>query len=130
MFRTRFGLVPMPWPTGDPRVARGVEERRDGSGDAEQGAGWYASAGMARIPLDTSSEAHAAQTEAYRRMSGEERTEVVFRLNKIARETAAAGIRSRHPNYSEERVRFALFRLLLGDKLTRRVWPGRALVDP
>jgi len=84
----------------------------------------------AHIPLDTSPEAHAAQTDAYRRMSGAERTQVMFRLNQIARETAAAGIRSRHPDYTEERVRFALFRLLLGDELTRKVWPDRALVDP
>ena len=82
------------------------------------------------VPLDTTPEAHAAQTEAYRRMSGQERTAVVFRLNQFARETSAAGIRSRHPDYSDEQVRFALFRLLLGDDLTSKVWPGRGLVDP
>lgn len=82
------------------------------------------------VPLDTTPEAHAAQNEAYRRMSGQERTAVVFRLNQFARETAAAGIRSRHPGYSEEQVRFALFRLLLGDQVTRQVWPDRDLVDP
>lgn len=84
----------------------------------------------AHIPLDTSPEAYAAQTEAYRRMSGQERTQVMFRLNQLARQTAEAGIRARHPDYSEDRVRYALFRLLLGDDLTRKVWPDRALVDP
>lgn len=83
------------------------------------------------IPLDTSREAHAAQTEVYRRMSGAERTQVVFRLNQMARDTSAAGIRARHPDYSADQVRFALFRLLLGDdELTKKVWPDHALVDP
>jgi hypothetical protein len=80
--------------------------------------------------MDTTPEAYAAQIEAYRRMSGQERTAVTFRLNELARETAMAGIRARHPDYGEEQVRFALFRLTLGDELTRAVWPGRDLVDP
>jgi len=82
------------------------------------------------VPRDTSLEAHAAQIEAYRRMGGTGRVAVTFRLNQLAREMAAAGIRSRHPNYTEEDVRFALHRLLLGDRLTRAVWPDRPLVDP
>jgi len=83
-----------------------------------------------RIPLDTTPEAHAAQIEAYRRMGGKERTAVMFRLNELARATAVAGIRTRHPGYGEEQVRLALFRLIFGDELTRAVWPGRDLVDP
>jgi len=85
----------------------------------------------ARIPEDTSAEAHAAQIEIYRRMTGQERLQVVFRLNHLARATAASGIRSRHPDCTEDQVRLALFRLLLGDdELTRRVWPGQPLVAP
>ncbi len=80
--------------------------------------------------MDTTPEAYAAQIEAYRRMSGKERTAVAFRLNELARETAVAGIRARYPNYSEEQVRLALFRLILGDEVTRAAWPGRDLVDP
>src|SRR5437773_1598865 len=83
-----------------------------------------------RVPLDTTPEAYAAQIEAYRHMSGKERTAVAFRLNELARETAIAGIRARHPDYAEEQVRLAFFRLTLGDEVTRAVWPGRALVDP
>ena len=83
-----------------------------------------------RVPLDTTPEAYAPQIESYRRMTGKERTAVAFRLNELARETALAGIRARHPEYGEEQARFALFRLILGDELTRAVWPGRDLVDP
>jgi len=83
-----------------------------------------------RIPLDTTPEAHAAQVEAYRRMGGMGRTAVALRLNELARKMAVAGIRARHPDYGEEQVRLALFRLIFGDELTRKVWPGRDLVDP
>src|SRR6266536_1798801 len=49
------------------------------------------SRGFSRVPMDTTPEAYAAQIEAYRRMGGKERTAVTFRLNELARETAAAG---------------------------------------
>ena len=54
----------------------------------------------------------------------------MFRLNQLARDVALAGIRSRHPAYTDEQVRLAFFRLKLGDETTRRVWPDRDLVDP
>jgi hypothetical protein len=80
--------------------------------------------------MDTTPEAHDVQTQAYRRMGGRERSAVMFRLNQLARETAAAGIRARHPDYTEEEVAGALFRLLFGDQLTTRVWPGKPLIAP
>ena len=83
-----------------------------------------------RIPHDTTGSADAVQVEAYRRMSGAERVQIALRLNLAAREAALAGIRSRHPEYSGEQVRSALFRLLLGEEVTRKVWPERELVDP
>ena len=63
-------------------------------------------------------------------MGGKQRTAVMFRLNQMAREATAAGIRSRHPEYSDENVGHALFRLMLGDELARAVWPDRKLVEP
>lgn len=80
--------------------------------------------------MDTSVDAHRAQTEAYRRLGGAGRSAVMFRLSDSVRRTTLAGIRSRHPDYAEERARMALFRLLLGDELFRKVWPGRELVAP
>jgi hypothetical protein len=82
------------------------------------------------IPADTDGAAHAAQIAAYRRMSGRERCAVVFRLNRLARRTAESGIRSRHPEYSDEQVRRGLLRLLFGDEVARGVWPNEVLVDP
>jgi hypothetical protein len=87
-------------------------------------------AGPRRIPLDTSTAAHAAQTESYRRLGGTGRLAVMFRLSEGARQLALAGIQSRHPEYDAIQARLALARLLLGDELAKRVWPETRLVDP
>jgi len=79
---------------------------------------------------DTDPEAHDVQTAAYRRMTGAQRSAIMFRLNEMARNIAAAGIRARHPDYSEQQVRRALLRLLVGDDLARAVEPGVPLLDP
>ena len=81
-------------------------------------------------PRDTDPGAYDLQIHLYRRMGGIGRTAVMYRLTDMARRIAAAGIRERHPDYDEERVRMALFRLRFGDELTRRVFPDRALPDP
>ena len=81
-------------------------------------------------PDDTEPAAHARQMAAYRRMSGGQRVAVTFRLNGWARRIAEAGIRSRHPDYSDQQVRMALRRLWLGDELTLQAWPDRELVEP
>jgi hypothetical protein len=82
------------------------------------------------IAADTSPDADAVQLEAYRRMGGPGRAQVMFRLSEMARRTTEAGIRRRHPEYDDGQVMLALARLLHGDDLVRRVWPGRELVAP
>jgi hypothetical protein len=82
------------------------------------------------IPHDTTPDAYWAQVEALRRMGGRGRSEVMFRLTDMARKTAMAGIRSRHPNYDEDQVLRAFARLVLGDALVREVWPDKDLVEP
>jgi len=79
---------------------------------------------------DTTPEADAAQVDAYRRLGGRGRAQVMFRLGEMTRRTVEAGIRKRHPDYDEARVVLALARLLHGDELVRQVWPDRDLVDP
>jgi len=81
-------------------------------------------------PTDTSPEAWAALLDLLRRMGGGRRAATAFRLTAFAREASRAGIRARHPDYGEEDVKRAFFRMLHGDDITRRVWPDRALLDP
>lgn len=81
-------------------------------------------------PLDTTDDAHRAQIEAYRRMGGSGRAAIVFRLNDLAREVALAGIQFRHADYDDEHRRLAYARMVLGDDVTRKVWPQHDLVEP
>jgi hypothetical protein len=48
----------------------------------------------------------------------------------MARDLATAGIRHRHPEYDDGRIRLAYARLVFGDELTRAAWPDAELVDP
>jgi hypothetical protein len=87
---------------------------------------------MRRMALspDTSAEADRVQIEIYRRMGGAGRLRAAFQLIELARQAAVSGIRSRHPEYDDEQVLLAYARLVLGDALTREVWPQRDLVAP
>jgi hypothetical protein len=53
-----------------------------------------------------------------------------MKMSDATRATTMAGIHLRHPEYSEAQVRHALFRLLHGDDLFQRAWPGAPLLAP
>ena len=54
-----------------------------------------------QIPPDTSSEAHRVQREIYMRMGGAGRLAIDFQLTETTRHLALAGIRRRHPAYTD-----------------------------
>ncbi len=72
-------------------------------------------------PNDTSSAALARQREAFRRMTPQRRVEVAAEMSDEIRGFAEAGIRNRHPEYSEAQVRDALVDLLLGRDVAMKV---------
>jgi hypothetical protein len=76
------------------------------------------------IPRDTTPEADAVQMEIYRRMPALRRFEQTLEMAEMMRRLCTAGVRGRHPDYTEEQVRLALIRLVLGDGLFRQVYPG------
>jgi hypothetical protein len=76
------------------------------------------------IPADTSPEAAQVQLEVFRRMHPNRRLELALRMSETLRDVVASGVRSRHPNYPDEKVRPAVLRLALGDELFARVYPG------
>ena len=82
------------------------------------------------IPADTDPAVHRVQTQMYLRMGAAERMAIAFRLTDAVRRFAIAGIRHRHPDYTEANVQQAFARLRLGDALARAMWPDRPLVDP
>jgi hypothetical protein len=51
-------------------------------------------------------------------------------LSADTRRLTRAGIRARHPDYTDDEVELAIRRLLLGDDLFRRAWPTRPLLAP
>lgn len=81
-------------------------------------------------PRDTTADSHNAQLVAYRSLGASRRAQVAAQLSADVRRLSRAGIRSRHPTYTDEEVDLALRRLLHGDDLFRRVWPDRPLLAP
>jgi hypothetical protein len=79
---------------------------------------------------DTSAEAHAVQVAIYREMSPHRRVSIAVEMSEDLNAIAAEGVRARHPDYDDERVRWAVFRLRLGDEVFRQVWPDAPLVTP
>ena len=84
----------------------------------------------ALIPADTTADAHALQGRIYSRMDGAERVTIAFALSDLARRLTEAGIRHRHPEYSNDQVLRARARITLGDALTLAAWPDHPLVEP
>ena len=76
------------------------------------------------LPGDTTLEAARIQNAIYQRMPPEKRLAQAFEMTRSARALSAAGIRHRHPEYTDRQVKLALIRLTLGDDLFRQVYPG------
>jgi hypothetical protein len=76
------------------------------------------------LPADTSVETARVQQEIYRRMAPQQRLRLAFQMTASTRAITAAGVRSRHPDYTERQVQLAVIRLTLGEELFRRVYPG------
>lgn len=79
---------------------------------------------------DTTPDAANVRRAIYRRMAPAQRCAIAARMSADARAIALAGIRRRHPEYDDDQARLALFRLVLGDEMFCRVWPGAAVLDP
>ena len=65
---------------------------------------------------DTSPKAAEVQFELYRRLGTSGRAQIAVDLSDAVRETALAGIRRRHPDYSEAEVLRALREILYGSR--------------
>jgi hypothetical protein len=80
------------------------------------------------VSPDTTEEAARVQREVYRRMSPARRLQLIFEMNEHLRKLLAAGVRSRHPDYTEAQVKRAVIRLWLGRELFERAYPGQQIV--
>ncbi len=59
-----------------------------------------------------------------RRMPANRRLELAIQMSKSLLEVVTAGVRRRHPDFLEGQVRLAVLRLVLGEELFGRVYPG------
>ena len=76
------------------------------------------------LPADTSQAAANVQTEALRRMGLSGRAELTFQLCDNLRQITKAGIRHRHPDYTDLQVTQAYLRLILEPELFQQVFPN------
>ncbi len=91
--------------------------------------GWY-DALQVTMSRDTSDEAARVQLEVYRRMAPSDRLRVGLELTRMSRELIAQGIRTRHPEYSDEEVRWALIRAWIGRDMFQRAYPTCPQLEP
>ena len=63
-------------------------------------------------PRDTTAEAQTIQTEIHRRLGPAERLRQAMEMSDALRRFAMAGIRLRHPEYSESEIAQALIKQL------------------
>ena len=81
-------------------------------------------------PHDTTVDAQRAQNDVWRKLGGAKRVEIALRMSDDARSIAIDGVRARHPSYSADQALHAILRVLLGDELYQRAWPGHELLLP
>src|SRR3990167_5841445 len=81
---------------------------------------------VASMPLlDTSMAALERQRETFRRMTPEQRLAMAAEMSDEIRAVTEAGIRGRHPEYSDDQVRAELVGILLGPSGEFRGRPRR-----
>jgi hypothetical protein len=66
---------------------------------------------------DTTPRAAALQLRLYRSLTSSERAQIAVELSDAVRETAMAGIRRRHPEYSDDQVSRAFLVMLYGSNI-------------
>ncbi len=75
--------------------------------------------------LDTSNAAATAQREALRRLGTSGRLEIGIRFSEEVRAVAIEATLRRHPEWTHEEAKRAVFRAIYGDELADRVYASR-----
>lgn len=71
---------------------------------------------------DTSPEAERVLDDLWRKTTPQERMQMVAEMIEAVRSLALAGLRARHPDASEARIRRALSDILLGSDLAEKAY--------
>ncbi len=76
---------------------------------------------MNAISLDTTIEAARKQLEILRKLGPEVRIKLAFEMSDNLRYAVEAGVRYRHPEFNEKKVNLEVMRLMIGDRLFKRM---------
>jgi hypothetical protein len=77
---------------------------------------------MYSISPDTNIDAAIQQFEILHRMTIEQRAEKTFELMNNLRGIVESGIRDRHPDYDDEKVKLAILQMTLGESLFQKIF--------
>jgi hypothetical protein len=67
---------------------------------------------------------NAIMWQALKNQGFEGRVKMTFELSKNLRAITEAGVRHRHPDYDDRRVRLAAFKLAIGSELFSQAFPS------
>ncbi|HUT44741.1 MAG TPA: hypothetical protein VMX36_00585 [Sedimentisphaerales bacterium] len=79
---------------------------------------------MNGIPSDTTLEAARKEFEILRRLGPHVRARMEFEMSDNLRRIVEAGVRHRHPDFDEKKIRLEVLRLMIRDKLYRQMLKG------
>jgi len=74
---------------------------------------------------DTTEKAQKVQVEIFRNMKPEQRLILGLELSNTALELLRAGIKMRHPEYSDAEIDSALKRIILSEELYKKTYLGK-----
>jgi len=72
---------------------------------------------MEKTPCDTTKDASARQLQILRDLGISGQAAMTFELSDNLRQIVKDGVRHRHPDWDETRVKQEVFRIVLGDRL-------------
>lgn len=76
-------------------------------------------------PADTTEVAWKVQRDIFRRLTGRQRVAMAVDMSESARALAEAGVRYRHPEWTDQQVHEALLARMLGAELADQVRRSR-----
>jgi len=79
---------------------------------------------MNGIPADTTLEAARKEFEILRNLGSEVRARMAIEMSDNLRRIVEAGVRYRHPDFDQKKIKLEVLRLMIGDKLYRQMLKG------
>ncbi len=80
--------------------------------------------------FDTLPQMERIQTEILRKVKPEQRLKIALELSETSKKLLEEGVRSRHPEYTEQKIKLAVIRILLGEELFISVYPEAKGIKP